>query len=138
SSSCRNCLTQTSLVSNAVFSSKHKNFNIVLEFLPLGDLEALIKDIDGVRYGTADIKAWMGMLGRAIWFCHENFVLHRDIKPNNLLIAADGEIKLANFGLVRSFSGPYRAMSHQVITRQYRPPELLYGVRVITLERSTS
>src|SRR6186713_247225 len=37
----------------AVFSSKHQNLNLVLEFLPLGDLEMLIKDIDGIRYGTA-------------------------------------------------------------------------------------
>ena len=114
---------------HCVFSSKNQNLNLVLEFLPLGDLEMLIKDVDGVRYGTADIKAWMGMLGRAVWFCHENFVLHRDIKPNNLLIAADGEVKLADFGLARSFSDPYRAMTHNVITRWYRPPELLYGAR---------
>ena len=113
----------------SVFSSKNQNLNLVLEYLPLGDLEMLIKDHDGVRYGTADIKAWMGMLGRAVWFCHENFVLHRDIKPNNLLIAADGEVKLADFGLARSFSDPYRPMTHQVITRWYRPPELLYGAR---------
>lgn len=112
-----------------VFSSKNQNLNLVLEYLPLGDLEMLIKDIEGVRYGTADVKAWMGMLGRAVWFCHENFVLHRDIKPNNLLIAADGEVKLADFGLARSFSDPYRPMTHQVITRWYRPPELLYGAR---------
>jgi len=89
----------------------------------------LIKDTEGVRYGAADIKAWMGMLSRAIWFCHENFVLHRDIKPNNLLIAADGEVKLADFGLARSFSDPYRIMTSNVITRWYRPPELLFGAK---------
>ncbi|MCJ1243875.1 TFIIH complex serine/threonine-protein kinase subunit kin28 [Trapelia coarctata] len=114
---------------HSVFSSKNQNLNLVLEYLPLGDLEMLIKDTEGIRYGTADIKAWMGMLGRAVWFCHENFVLHRDIKPNNLLIAADGEVKLADFGLARSFADPYRSMTHQVITRWYRPPELLYGAR---------
>lgn len=114
---------------HAVFSSKNQNLNLVLEFLPLGDLEMLIKDSEGIRYGTAEVKAWMGMLGRAVWFCHENFVLHRDIKPNNLLIAADGEVKLADFGLARSFSDPYRPMTYQVITRWYRPPELLYGAR---------
>ncbi|KAL8661829.1 MAG: hypothetical protein Q9202_005255 [Teloschistes flavicans] len=114
---------------HSVFSSKSQNLNLVLEYLPLGDLEMLIKDVDGIRYGTAEVKAWMGMLGRAVWFCHENFVLHRDIKPNNLLIAADGEVKLADFGLARSFSDPYRIMSHQVITRWYRPPELLLGAR---------
>ena len=114
---------------HAVFSSKNQNLNLVLEYLPLGDLEMLIKDSEGIRYGTAEVKAWMGMLGRAVWFCHENFVLHRDIKPNNLLIAADGEIKLADFGLARSFSDPYRPMTYQVITRWYRPPELLFGAR---------
>jgi cyclin-dependent kinase 7 len=114
---------------HAVFSSKNQNLNLVLEYLPLGDLEMLIKDSEGIRYGTAEVKAWMGMLGRGVWFCHENFVLHRDIKPNNLLIAADGEVKLADFGLARSFADPYRPMTHQVITRWYRPPELLYGAK---------
>ncbi|KAF4779714.1 hypothetical protein HER10_EVM0006048 [Colletotrichum scovillei] len=113
----------------SVFSSKDQNLNLVLEYLPLGDLEMLIKDTANVRYGAADIKAWMGMLTRGVWFCHENFVLHRDIKPNNLLIAADGEVKLADFGLARSFADPYQVMTNQVITRWYRPPELLFGAK---------
>ena len=112
-----------------VFSSKNQNLNLVLEFLPLGDLEQLIKDVDGIHYGLADMKSWMAMLCRGVWFCHENFVLHRDIKPNNLLIAADGDIKLADFGLARSFADPYQNMSNQVITRWYRPPELFYSAR---------
>ncbi|KAI1342238.1 kinase-like domain-containing protein [Xylariaceae sp. FL0016] len=114
---------------HSVFSSKDQNLNLVLEYLPLGDLEMLIRDTDKIRYGAADIKAWMGMLTRAVWFCHESFVLHRDIKPNNLLIAADGEVKLADFGLARSFSDPYRPMTANVITRWYRPPELLFGAK---------
>lgn len=113
----------------SVFSTKDQNVCLVLEFLPLGDLEMLIRDDKNIRYGTPDIKAWMGMLVRAVWFCHENFVLHRDIKPNNLLIAADGEVKLADFGLARSFSDPYGYMTSNVITRWYRPPELLYGAK---------
>ncbi|KAL8382929.1 hypothetical protein RB595_006617 [Gaeumannomyces hyphopodioides] len=114
---------------HAVYSSNSQNVCLVLEYIPLGDLETLIRDTEGVIYGGADIKAWMGMLTRAVWFCHENFVLHRDIKPNNLLIAADGEVKLADFGLARSFADPHRDMTANVITRWYRPPELLYGAR---------
>lgn len=113
----------------AVFSSKNQNLCIVLEFVEGGDLETLIRNTQGITYGTAEIKAWMGMLSRAVWFCHENFVLHRDIKPNNLFIAGDGELKLADFGLARSFADPGRNMSYNVITRWYRPPELLYGAR---------
>lgn len=113
----------------SVFSSKDQNLNLVLEYLPLGDLEMLIRDTDSVVYGAGDIKAWMGMVTRAIWFCHESFVLHRDIKPNNLLIAADGEVKLADFGLARSFADPHQIMTSNVITRWYRPPELLFGAK---------
>ena len=113
----------------AVFSSKNQNLNLVLEFLPLGDMEQLIKDVEHVHYGPADMKAWMGMLCRGVWFCHENFVLHRDIKPNNLLIAADGEVKLADFGFARGFADPYQNMSTNVITRWYRPPELFFEAK---------
>lgn len=113
---------------HSVFSSRDQNLNLVLEYLPQGDLEMLIKD-GSVQYGIADMKAWMGMLARAVWFCHDNAVLHRDIKPNNLLIAADGEVKLADFGLARSFADPYFAMTYNVITRWYRPPELFFKAR---------
>ena len=111
-----------------VFSTKDQNINMVIEYFPHGNLEQLIKD-PGVSYGAGDVKAWMGMLARAIYYCHSNFVMHRDIKPNNLLIAADGEVKLADFGLARSFADPYANMTHVVITLWYRPPELLFGAR---------
>ncbi|KAF2185002.1 Pkinase-domain-containing protein [Zopfia rhizophila CBS 207.26] len=113
---------------HAVFSTKDQNISLVLEHLPLGDLEQLWKT-HTVSYGIADIKAWASMLAQAVWFCHENFILHRDIKGNNLLIAADGTVKLADFGLARSFADPGRPMTYNVITRFYRPPELLYGAR---------
>jgi len=110
----------------SVFSTKNQNLNLVLEQLPQGDLLKLIQDVNDIHYGLSDIKAWMLMLSRAIWFCHENYVLHRDIKPNNLLIAANGEIKLADFGLARSFADPYVPMTYNTITKWYRPPELYY------------
>ena len=112
----------------SVYSSKDQNLNLVLEYLPLGDLEEMIKDHD-IVYGTGDMKAWMGMLCRAVYFCHANFVLHRDIKPNNLLIASDGSLKLADFGLARSYSNPQRPMTTNVITTWYRPPELFFGAK---------
>lgn len=111
-----------------VFSSKDQNINMVIEYFPNGNMEELIKD-KTVSYGAADIKAWMGMLCRAIYYCHSHFVLHRDIKPNNLLIAEDGEVKLADFGLARSFADPMHQMTSVVITLWYRPPELLFGAK---------
>ena len=109
---------------HAVFSTKNQNLNLVLEHLPQGDLLQLIQA--GVVYTPADVKAWMLMLMRATYFCHANSVLHRDIKPNNLLIAANGEIKLADFGLARSYADPFQHMTYNTITIWYRPPELFF------------
>jgi cyclin-dependent kinase 12/13 len=60
--------------------------------------------------------------------CHENGILHRDIKTSNLLLSKDGVLKIADFGLATSFD-PARTqtMTSQVITLWYRPPELLLG-----------
>ncbi|KAK4561058.1 TFIIH complex serine/threonine-protein kinase subunit kin28 [Recurvomyces mirabilis] len=111
---------------HAVFSTKNQNLNLVLEHLPQGDLLKLIQDVGGVQYTSADIKSWMLMLLRATHFCHKNNILHRDIKPNNLLIAADGSIKLADFGLARSMADPFQPMTYNTVTIWYRPPELFF------------
>ncbi|KAF2716498.1 serine/threonine protein kinase, CMGC family, CDC2/CDK subfamily [Polychaeton citri CBS 116435] len=110
----------------SVFSTKNQNLNLVLEQLPQGDLLKLIQDTADISYTPADIKAWMLMLSRAVHFCHVNHILHRDIKPNNLLIAANGEIKLADFGLARYMADPYEPMTYNTITIWYRPPEMFF------------
>ncbi|KAG8516128.1 Cyclin-dependent kinase 7, partial [Galemys pyrenaicus] len=53
-----------------------------------------------------------------------------DLKPNNLLLDENGVLKLADFGLAKSFGSPNRIYTHQVVTRWYRAPELLFGARM--------
>ncbi|KAJ1497479.1 cyclin-dependent kinase 5 [Coelomomyces lativittatus] len=69
----------------------------------------------------------MFQLITGVAFCHERKVLHRDLKPQNLLINRKGELKLADFGLARTFGIPVRHYSDEVVTLWYRAPDVLLG-----------
>ncbi|GAB1201284.1 kinase-like domain-containing protein [Aspergillus pseudonomiae] len=77
--------------------------------------------------GEAMIKKFMSQLVEGIYFCHSRRILHRDLKPQNLLINRDGSLKLADFGLARAFGVPLRTYTHEVVTLWYRSPEILLG-----------
>ncbi|VEL23282.1 unnamed protein product [Protopolystoma xenopodis] len=69
---------------------------------------------------------------RGLAYCHDRHVLHRDLKPQNLLISETGDLKLADFGLARAKSVPSRTYSHEVVTLWYRPPDVLLGSTTYT------
>ena len=73
------------------------------------------------------LQSYLRQLLEGIAYCHDHRVLHRDLKPQNLLIDNKGCIKLADFGLARAFGLPMRAYTHEVITLWYRSPEILLG-----------
>ncbi|TGZ74141.1 hypothetical protein CRM22_001104 [Opisthorchis felineus] len=65
----------------------------------------------------------------ALHFCHQLKVFHRDLKPSNLLLTREGFLKLADFGLSRTYSMSNRTYCHEVVTLWYRAPELMLGAK---------
>ncbi|XP_047556844.1 cyclin-dependent kinase 20 isoform X7 [Lutra lutra] len=103
-------------------------FVLAFEFM-LSDLAEVVRHAQRPLV-PAQVKSYLQMLLKGVAFCHANNIVHRDLKPANLLISASGQLKIADFGLARVFSPDgSRLYTHQVATRWYRAPELLYGAR---------
>ncbi|XP_039350224.1 cyclin-dependent kinase 15 [Mauremys reevesii] len=74
-----------------------------------------------------NVMLFMFQLLRGLAYIHQQHILHRDLKPQNLLISCRGELKLADFGLARAKSIPNQTYSSEVVTLWYRPPDVLLG-----------
>ncbi|XP_017118764.1 cyclin-dependent kinase 2 [Drosophila elegans] len=103
------------------------NLYMIFEYLNM-DLKKLMDKKKDV-FTPQLIKSYMQQILDALGFCHTNRILHRDLKPQNLLVDTAGKIKLADFGLARAFNVPMRAYTHEVVTLWYRAPEILLGTK---------
>lgn len=104
-----------------------RKLTLVFEFLD----QDLKKMLDQTESGldAATTKSFLYQLLRGVAYCHQHRVLHRDLKPQNLLINREGSLKLADFGLARAFGIPVRSYTHEVVTLWYRAPDVLMGSR---------
>jgi len=116
---------------NIVHADGHKLY-LVMEYLDL-DLKKYMEALpiseggrgkplpDGTNphlqtlgMGENMVKKFMAQLIEGVRYCHSHRVLHRDLKPQNLLIDRDGNLKLGDFGLARAFGVPLRTYTHEV------------------------
>ncbi|RWR95441.1 cell division control protein 2 [Cinnamomum micranthum f. kanehirae] len=104
-----------------------KRLYLVFEYLDL-DLKKHMDSCPELAKNPRLIKTFLCQILRGITYCHSHRVLHRDLKPQNLLIdRGTNSLKLADFGLARAFGIPVRTFSHEVVTLWYRAPEILLG-----------
>lgn len=157
------------LLATSATSSKSPNVVELLDFYPKGNALVLVLELCaggdlGALLGVAPrasgpsvacAKSVAAQILRGVAACHAMRVAHRDVKPGNVLVAADGTLKLADFGLARVMprdepsevdepseelltasegeaQSPSRknadgTMTGAVQTRWYRAPEILFG-----------
>lgn len=104
---------------------------LVFEFVDK-DLKKYFENHDGML-DAMTIKSFLWQLLRGTHYCHVKGVVHRDLKPQNILISRSGELKIADFGLARAFVPPIRPFTHEVVTLWYRAPEILLGSKSYAL-----
>ena len=102
-----------------------RKLTLVFEFLEY-DLKKLLDNQKG-HLPEDQVKKFLYQLLNGTAKCHKHKVLHRDLKPQNLLINREGVLKLADFGLARAFGIPVKNFTHEVVTLWYRAPDILMG-----------
>lgn len=85
-------------------------------------------DRKGQPLTLSHTKSVLWQVLQGLLHCHQRRIMHRDLKPSNILIDEDERcVKIADFGLARSFGLPLKSYTHEVVTLWYRAPEVLLG-----------
>ena len=105
--------------------SEDDAYYIAMEYVPRGTLK------DGIeRDGALAPEAAVGValqIADALQAAHEKGVIHRDIKPQNVLVTSAGDVKVTDFGIARAASSPLTATSTVLGTAGYMSPEQAMG-----------
>jgi serine/threonine protein kinase len=117
-------LTHPSLVRVTDYFSWRSNVYLVMDFIEGKSLADLISQ-EGAQ-SEAQVTLWAEQLLDALTYCHKRGVLHRDIKPQNIIITPEGRALLVDFGLVKLWD-PQDPETKTVMrgagTPEYAPPE---------------
>ncbi|KAI9293084.1 kinase-like protein [Neoconidiobolus thromboides FSU 785] len=109
-----------------VLESKEK-LNLVFEYMSEGDLSKYIEH-NKKNINSQQIQSILKAILQNLEFNHKNNILHRDIKPQNILFDQNFNIKLGDYGLAKKvFKGLNMPLSTGVVSLWYRAPELLLG-----------
>ena len=101
----------------------------VMQFVEGQSLETVLR-----THGTLPthiVKAMLHQVGSALSYAHRRGVVHRDIKPGNILLSADGDSLVTDFGIAKVAEGPTQTQTGMVVgTPTYMSPEQCFATEV--------
>ncbi|KAF2262011.1 kinase-like protein [Lojkania enalia] len=96
---------------------------IVVDLMNGGDLRF---HISRKTFTEEAVRFWIAELGCAVRYIHQQGIVHRDIKPDNVLLDSDGHVHLADFNVASDFT-PHKALTSKSGTLAYLAPEVYEG-----------
>jgi len=96
---------------------------IVVDLMNGGDLRF---HISRKTFTEEAVRFWMAELGCAVRYIHQQGIVHRDIKPDNVLLDSDGHVHLADFNVASDFT-PHKPLTSKSGTLAYLAPEVYEG-----------
>lgn len=102
---------------------------ILMEFVEGKTLQQTLANRNGVPFKWEELLPWVGQLCSALQYAHSKQMIHRDLKPGNLLIDERLEVKLADFGLARlaPLAGHGGGRSRVAGTQEFMSPQQMRG-----------
>jgi len=104
------------------WSESKKVFYIVLKYYKGGSLLDSLKK--NKRFEESEVKLYTAQIANAIGILHKKNIIHRDIKPNNVLIDENENLVLSDFGVSKVLSETRETSTHNIGTRLYWAPEM--------------
>ncbi|HUX89490.1 MAG TPA: serine/threonine-protein kinase [Gallionellaceae bacterium] len=99
---------------------------IAMEFLQGRELRDILND--GKRMPVEQVINVVAQVAQGLAYAHENGIVHRDVKPSNIMIVRDGHVKITDFGIARMASAAVRTQTGMVLgSPKYMSPEQVVG-----------
>lgn len=118
-------LTHPNIVTVYDYGEDAESAYIAMEFVEGTGLDTLL--VPDRPTAVARVLAWMGDLLAGLDYAHARGVVHRDVKPANLLITASAQVKISDFGIARIESSTLTQAGSMIGTPSYMSPEQFRG-----------
>jgi len=106
------------------FIYKNRQLCIVMAFCEGGDLSTLIEKRKMRLFPEQEVISWFLQVALALQYMHDEHILHRDLKTQNIFLTKQGIIKLGDFGIAKVLEGTLEMAKTVIGTPYYMSPEL--------------